>query len=102
MLCIKEVKTEHVDVERLRREVDWHKQRVMKDPQVYGGSAMARSLIRLTMSRSTREDLINQVLLTEPYRSLAKDYGPGSFSGVPVDINESLPFGEIVITERVG
>ena len=102
MRCIKEVKTEHVDVERLRREVDRHKQRAMADPQVYGGSVMARSSIRLTMSKSTREDLTNQFILTEPYRSLAKDYGPGSFCGVPVDINESLPFGEIVITERVG
>ena len=96
MRCVKEVKTEHVDVEKLFWELSRHEALVRTDPRVTGGSLAARDPLRMTMSASTRRDLIDQGQICAWQCDGAK------FRGVPVDINDSLPFGEIVITERVG
>ena len=96
MLCIKEVKTERVDGEKLRHELARHEAIARTDPRVIGGTLTARDPIRMTMSAKTLADL------GRDYHALMRIQDVQSFYGYPIDINDNLPFGEIVITERVG
>ena len=87
MYYIKEVKVEKLDVDKLRDGIWRHEAFWATSP-------------RLVMSHSTRRELICMTdTLVRPI--LADEKHSEEFMGCPIDINDSLGFGEVLFTSEL-
>ena len=92
MKIIKEIKTEVVDLQALGRGIDY--------ARVFSGED-----VRIVMSYDTLNalrDEVQKMVLTpaDPFSDVLHRR-PARFEGVPIDINDELPRGEVRFTHEV-